>query len=174
MWTQYLALIQSYWDMRILPDYTIEEVVEAAGTAVYNFSAKSGAQVEVEPVVLDEAGKPTDTSHVCVKGFLEAIHETRGVEPKAIGIGGGTVARYLRRHGYWALVWMTCDKTVHQPNGYTRLNYIVADAGTLLVLSAQQGIAYAWLSSFQLLRERRPVSPGVGHSGWSIGETPAR
>ena len=62
--------------------YRIEEVVEAAGTAVYNFSAKSGAQVEVEPVVLDEAGKPTDTSHVCVKGFLEAIHETRGVESR--------------------------------------------------------------------------------------------
>ncbi|BES80867.1 M20 family metallo-hydrolase [Pyrodictium abyssi] len=121
-----------YWDMRILPDYTIEDVLDVVRAAAYNFSARTGAQVEVEPVALDEAGKPTDTSHDFVKGFLEAIHETRGIEPRAIGIGGGTVARYLRRHGYQALVWMTCDETAHQPNEYTRLSYIVADVDTLL------------------------------------------
>lgn len=121
-----------YWDMRILPSYSLEEVLDTVRAVAYSFSAKTGAGVEVEPVVLDEAGEPTRTDSVFVKGFLEAIREARGVEPKPVGIGGGTVARYLRRHGYQAIVWMTCDETAHQPNEYTRLSYVLADVDTLL------------------------------------------
>ncbi|OWJ54217.1 diaminopimelate aminotransferase [Pyrodictium delaneyi] len=123
---------QVYWDMRILPRYSIKKVLDAVRAAAYGFSARTGVQVEVDVVAADDAGKPTDTEHPFVRGFLRAIRETRGLEPKPIGIGGGTVARYLRRRGYQALVWMTCDETAHQPNEYTRLSYIIADVDTIL------------------------------------------
>ncbi len=121
-----------YWDMRVLPSYTISEVLNTVKAAAYNFATRHGARVEVEVRGADDAGKPTELDHPFTRGFLKAIRESRGVEPKPVGIGGGTVARYLRKRGYPALVWMTCDETAHQPNEHTRLSYILADIDTIL------------------------------------------
>lgn len=123
----------TYWDSRILPSYRIEEVVEAIQAAAEWFRATRGAKVSVDIVASDE-GAATPPSHPLVRSLAEAIRETRGVEAKPRGIGGGTVARYLRRRGYPAVVWMTCDETAHQPNEYTRLSYVVNDILTLYYL----------------------------------------
>lgn len=121
-----------YWDCRILPRYDMGKVIEKIKSYAYYFSIRSGAQVEINVLGYDEAGEPTDTSHTFVKDFLKAIQATRKLDPRPIGIGGGTVARYLRKNGYPAIVWMTCDETAHQPNEYTRLSYVLADIETVL------------------------------------------
>ncbi|NOZ89067.1 MAG: M20 family metallo-hydrolase [Crenarchaeota archaeon] len=120
-----------YWDNRILPSYTVDEVETVFHAVAYRFSSAYAARVTVETVMRDEAGEPTSPDHPLVKSLAEALRETRGVEAKPVGIGGGTVARYLRRRGYPAAVWMTCDETAHQPNEHTRLSYVTADIETL-------------------------------------------
>ena len=120
-----------YWDCRILPKYSISSVKDIIKAFLYNFSSSSGAEISVEFLGEDDAGKPTDPQDPFVKGFSKAIKETRGVEVKPIGIGGGTVARYLRKRGYPAIVWMTCDDTAHQPNEYTKLSYVISDIETI-------------------------------------------
>lgn len=121
-----------YWDCRILPKRDVRDVIELAKSLAFKFSAATGARVDIEVLGYDDAGEPTRLDDPFVTSFLSAIKETRGVEPRPIGIGGGTVARYLRKHGYPAIVWMTCDETAHQPNEYTRLSYIVSDVDTIL------------------------------------------
>jgi succinyl-diaminopimelate desuccinylase len=121
-----------YWDCRILPNYNISDVVNIIKTVAYNFSASTGSKVKVEVLSYDDAGEPTKPDHPFVRSFAEAIKETRNVDVKPIGIGGGTVARYLRKKGYPAIVWMTCDDTAHQPNEYTKLSYVLSDVETVL------------------------------------------
>ncbi len=121
-----------YWDCRILPRRDIKEVIEALKSYAYHFGAGTGARTEISVLAYDDAGKPTSTDNAFVKSFLASIEETRNVKPRPIGIGGGTVARYLRKQSYPAIVWMTCDETAHQPNEYTRLSYILADIETIL------------------------------------------
>lgn len=133
----------TYWDNRILPSYDIDDVVSVFRSLAAHYKAATGVDVDVEIVARDEAGRATPTSHPLVQALGYAIRETRGVEALPKGIGGGTVARYLRRHGYPAVVWMTCDETAHQPNEYTRLSYVAADVETLyyLVTSAASRLA---------------------------------
>ncbi len=123
-----------YWDMRILPSMSLDEVEAAIRGYLGSTAPSLGAKARVEIVAKDEAGEPTKPEHPLVRVLSHAIKETRGVEPRPIGIGGGTVARYLRREGYPAVVWMTCEETAHQPDEHTRLSYIVADVETLYYL----------------------------------------
>ncbi|ABM80001.1 M20 family metallo-hydrolase [Hyperthermus butylicus] len=121
-----------YWDARILPSYSIDEVVETVKSTAYSFASSHGIKVEVEIVARDDAGEPTSPDHPFTRAFLRAIREARNVEPKLLGIGGGTIARYLRKKGYPALVWMTCEETAHKPNERARLSSILADVDTVL------------------------------------------
>ena len=120
-----------YWDCRLLPDRGLEEVQGILRSAAYAFSSATGASVDIEVLGYSDAGNPTPPSHPLVAGLAKALKETRGVEARPMGIGGGTVARMLRKKGYPAVVWMTCDETAHQPNEYTRLSYIASDIETL-------------------------------------------
>ena len=121
-----------YWDCRILPKRDIKDLIEVLRSYAYHFSSRTRAKAEINVLGYDDAGEPTSIDNEFVKNFLASIEETRGVKPKPIGIGGGTVARYLRKQGYPAIVWMTCDETAHQPNEYTRLSYVLADIETVL------------------------------------------
>ena len=121
-----------YWDMRLLPSYSIDDVVGFVRSLAYSFSSTYGVKVRVEVVGSDDAGKPTSLVHPFASGFLRAIEESRGVKARPVGIGGGTVARYLRKRGYPALVWMTCEENAHQPDEHTRLSYILSDVDTIL------------------------------------------
>jgi succinyl-diaminopimelate desuccinylase len=120
----------TYWDNRILPRYSIQDVLDAFRAAAYSFSAARGVHVSVEEVAADE-GAATPVDHPLVTALARSIEETRSVKPRLRGIGGGTVARYLRRRGYPAVVWMTCEETAHQPNERTRISYIVDDILTI-------------------------------------------
>ncbi len=117
-----------YWDCRILPKYDIREVLDTFRSIAEWFASSTGARAKVEQVMADAAGEPTPPSHPLVRSLAEAIREDRGIDPKPVGIGGGTVARYFRKRGIPAAVWQTCDATAHQPNEYARLSNVVADA----------------------------------------------
>ncbi|EQD47839.1 Peptidase M20, partial [mine drainage metagenome] len=50
------------------------------------------------------------------------------VEPKLVGIGGGTCAAFFRKKGMNAVVWSKKPDIAHQPNEYAMLSDILLDA----------------------------------------------
>lgn len=45
-----------------------------------------------------------------------------------MGIGGATVALFLRKAGFPSAVWSTTDETAHQSNEYCILANLISDA----------------------------------------------
>jgi succinyl-diaminopimelate desuccinylase len=58
------------------------------------------------------------------------------VEAKPQGIGGGTVAAFLRRKGYDAVVWSTIMNFAHQPNEQASISHTLKDAQVMACLLA--------------------------------------
>lgn len=116
------------FDCRVLPQYSLNEVLKAIRNVLSSFSEKYGAQAELEVIQKAEPAPKTDPNSEVVRKLKEAIKELRGFEPKLIGIGGGTVAAPLRRRGYSAAVWYTIENVEHAPNEYCRITNMVEDA----------------------------------------------
>jgi succinyl-diaminopimelate desuccinylase len=76
----------------------------------------------------EQAAPVTDKNAPVVRMLHKAIREVYHIEPKAQGIGGGTVASFLRRKGFQVAVWSTLDDLAHQPNEYCKINNMMKDA----------------------------------------------
>jgi succinyl-diaminopimelate desuccinylase len=118
----------TYFDCRILPDYDMEEILNDINGLAEEFEKKIGATIKIEVLQKSIAPKPTDANSKIVTMLKEAIKQTRKVEPKVGGIGGGTCAAFFRRIGIPAVVWCTIDETAHQPNEYAKIENIANDA----------------------------------------------
>ena len=71
-----------------------------------------------------------------VKKLEEKIKEVYKTEPQLIGIGGGTVAAYLRNAGIDAAVWARIDETAHMPNEYCKMENLAGDAVIMALIMA--------------------------------------
>jgi succinyl-diaminopimelate desuccinylase len=69
-----------------------------------------------------------------VKSLQSALYKTAGIRGVPAGIGGGTVAAYLRRKGFDAAVWATLEETAHMPNEYCRIKNMVLDSKVMATL----------------------------------------
>jgi succinyl-diaminopimelate desuccinylase len=117
-----------YFDLRILPNYDIDEIISDINKLAKDFENKTGAKIKFEPVSRSDAPRPTDSNSKVVTMLEDAIKKTRGIKPKIGGIGGGTCAAYFRKANIPAVVWSTIDETAHQPNEYAKIENIVNDA----------------------------------------------
>jgi succinyl-diaminopimelate desuccinylase len=117
-----------YFDLRILPNYDIDEIISDINKLAKDFENKTGAKIKFEPVSRSDAPRPTDSNSKIVTMLEDAIRKTRGIKPKIGGIGGGTCAAYFRKANIPAVVWSTIDETAHQPNEYAKIENIVNDA----------------------------------------------
>ena len=91
---------------------------------------KYGVTIEVTEAQAEES-KPTPVDAPVVKELSEAIKTVHGLEPRTVGIGGGTVAAGMRNLGFNCVVWSTMDETCHQPNEYAIIKNIGLDAMTI-------------------------------------------
>ncbi len=107
----------SYWDCRVLPRYKIEEVLEFVRRKAEEYEKREGVKVKVE-VVMREDPSMTDKDSELVKKIEGSIRRVLGVEPKEIGVGGGTLAGVLRKVGIEAVAWSICSETAHKENEY--------------------------------------------------------
>jgi len=117
-----------YFDCRILPDIDTGEVVETMRGVAAEVATRQGVTIDVAEEMLARAAPATSTSAPVVKLLAEAVARVRGVEPKPMGIGGGTVAALFRHAGIPAVVWSTMDDLAHQPNEYCVIDNMVEDA----------------------------------------------
>ncbi|MDD5502489.1 MAG: M20 family metallo-hydrolase [Candidatus Thermoplasmatota archaeon] len=117
-----------YIDMRILPCYNPDEVLEYINTLKQIVEKKRGVTISVEKVQYDKAAPPTSPDAPVVQMLGAAVKKIYKVKAKPMGIGGGTCAAIFRRAGYSAVVWSKIDDTCHGPNEYAWIVNILGDA----------------------------------------------
>ena len=116
-----------YMDCRVLPCYTnkqvIAEIVKISKTIEKQFKVK----IKIEELI-SESSKPTDKNAPMVKLMAQAVKEVYHNRPRVQGVGGGTVAAFLRNAGFPAVVFSKLDETMHGPNEYCSIKNTIGDA----------------------------------------------
>lgn len=123
-------------DCRINPEYPLSEVREELDKRIKAVEEKYGVKIEVSEAQAEES-KATPVDAPVAKELADAIKNVHGLEPKFVGIGGGTVAAGLRNLGFNAVVWSTLDETCHQPNEYATIENIGKDALTIAYMALE-------------------------------------
>ena len=119
-----------YFDCRILPRYKVDAVLSVVKKTAADFSRLHGCKIKISIVSREDTPKPT--SGAFVEEFSDAVKAIKNVEPKLMGVGGGTVAKYFRKIGMPSIVWMTTDETAHSPNEYAKISNIISDTRVVL------------------------------------------
>jgi succinyl-diaminopimelate desuccinylase len=117
-----------YLDCRILPQYSIAEVMEKIAEICREIENKFGVKIEISTEQEEQAAPATSVDAPVVKSLEKAIKSVYKVDARPMGIGGGTVAALFRRAGFNAAVWATLDDLAHQPNEYCVIDNMVNDA----------------------------------------------
>ena len=125
----------AYFDCRILPHYNVDEVLTDVCKVVTEFEAETGAKIKVEVIQKQAAPPMLDGESEIVSLLKKALMQTRGFEATVGGIGGGTCAAFFRKQGIPAVVWSTIDEVAHQPDEYSRIANMVADAKVFVLLA---------------------------------------
>jgi len=117
-----------YMDCRVMPEYDLEAVDAAVRELAAKVDAEAGTETEVEIVQRQDAAPPTAVDAPVVKALERAVKDVYGVDARPMGIGGGTVAAFIRRRGYAAAVWARMDETMHGYDEYCILENLLGDA----------------------------------------------
>ena len=123
-------------DCRINPCYSLDEVRAEMKKQVKAVEEKYGVKIEMKELQAEES-PATSKDAAVAKELAQAIKTVHGIEPKFIGIGGGTVAAGLRSRGIDAVVWSTMDELAHQPNEYCIIKNIGIDAMTIAWMASE-------------------------------------
>ena len=118
-------------DCRILPCYSLDQVLAEVDKACRQIEEQYGVKVEYStPQKSESPATPVDAP--VAQKLAAAIKKVHKLEAKFIGIGGGTVGAELRRKGIDAVVWSTLDDQAHQPNEYCVIDNLIKDAQTMI------------------------------------------
>ena len=117
-----------YMDCRILPTEDLEEILKFIKNIAKDIEKQTGAIITFEKISMNQAPPATPPDSPIVKMLQQALKEVRGIKADPIGIGGGTCAAIFRQDGLPAVVWETNDELAHEPNEYTIIDNLVADA----------------------------------------------
>ncbi|MBT8762414.1 M20 family metallo-hydrolase [Desulfohalobiaceae bacterium Ax17] len=117
-----------YIDCRVLPEYDLDEIIKAIKDLGKEVEQKYKVKTEYETVYIEQAAPPTNPQSEVVSRLCRAIEDVYKVEPKVQGIGGGTVAAFLRRRGFSTVVWSTLMGFAHQPNERSSIANTIGDA----------------------------------------------
>ncbi|MEM3245959.1 MAG: M20 family metallo-hydrolase, partial [Candidatus Micrarchaeaceae archaeon] len=123
-----------YMDYRVLPVYSLEKIRHEVIDISKSIASKSGASVEVEVINEELPAKPTPANSAIVQLLLKSIKSVKHIEPKLVGIGGGTVAKFFRDLGMQSAVWATLPDNAHQPNEYLKISDMASDAKVFATL----------------------------------------
>jgi succinyl-diaminopimelate desuccinylase len=117
-----------YLDCRVLPRYPLDDVERAIAEIGRSIEERFKVTITREAMQRDDPAPPTPADAPVVKALGRAVRDVYGVEAKAEGIGGGTVAAHIRRAGFPVVVWSRMDETMHGPDENVRLPNLLGDA----------------------------------------------
>jgi succinyl-diaminopimelate desuccinylase len=121
-----------YFDMRILPTYSIDEVLNETARLSDEFKKEYGIDVQLEIVNRANPSSNTAEGKEIVEKFVESVKKVKGIDVKRVGIGGGTCGAFFRNEGLDTIVWATLDETEHMPNEYAKISNIFGDADVFI------------------------------------------
>ena len=124
-----------YLDCRILAEYSIQDVINEARNLGSDIEKKYGVHIDYEVVYQQQAAPHTDPSSEVVQRLARGIEKVYQVKPEPRGVGGGTVAAFLRHRGYSAVVWATLTGTAHQPNERSSIASTLKDAQVMALMA---------------------------------------
>ena len=119
-----------YFDCRILPCYSLDDVRKYVKKCCDEVSAEYGVTFTLSEEQAVESPATPETCEV-VQVLEAAVRRVLKLEPRIVGIGGGTVAACLRSAGYNAVVWSKHDETMHQPNEYCLIQNLIDESKVL-------------------------------------------
>ncbi|GMO36354.1 MAG: M20 family metallo-hydrolase [Termitinemataceae bacterium] len=122
-----------YMDIRILPVYPVQTVLDEISKIKTVIENKYNVQIECTCIQSMES-KSTPKDSPLVTLLTRAVKEVYSVDTKVIGIGGGTVAAYLRNENIDSVAWSRMDETAHQPNEYVYIKNILDNAKVMALL----------------------------------------
>jgi len=117
-----------YLDCRILAKYDLAEVMERIRSMGEEIENRYKVKIEYELVQREQAAPATEADSEIVTRLAKGIEKIYGVKARPMGVGGGTVAAFLRRRDHHAAVWSTLLGTAHQPNEHASITNIIKDA----------------------------------------------
>jgi len=123
-----------YVDCRVMPCYQLDEIVTAVQGIGKQIEAEHGVRVSYDFVQFEQAAPATPADSEVVTRLLPRIRAVFGNEPRLQGIGGGTVAAYLRNAGHQAAVWATLMHNAHQPNERSSISASIKDAKVMAAM----------------------------------------
>ncbi len=116
-----------YLDCRIIPEYSIEDVLARVKDICDGIEKKFNVKIEISTEQKEQAAPATPVDAPVVIALKKAVKDVYNTDAKAMGIGGGTVAAIFRRAGFNVAVWSTIDDLAHQPNEYCVIENLVND-----------------------------------------------
>lgn len=114
-----------YFDMRIDSEYDPDDVVATMREIADEVEQERGVTIKFEKLQFAKAAPSTPPDAEVVVRLKKAIEEILPIEPKPMGIGGGTCAGLFRREGYEAVVWSIMDEMGHMPNEYALIENLI-------------------------------------------------
>jgi succinyl-diaminopimelate desuccinylase len=125
-----------YVDCRVLAEYSLSDVQEAVREMARDVARSHEVEIAVDAVHEEQAAPATSVDSEIVHMLRDAVREVYGVTPSPVGIGGGTVAAFLRKKGFEAAVWSTIMHNAHQPNEHALISNHLRDAKVVARLLA--------------------------------------
>ena len=123
----------SYLDCRILPEYDVDEVINAIEEVKKKYELRDKMPIEME-IIQKESSPPTPEDSEVVLKLKKAIKLMRGIDARVVGIGGNTCASFFRKAKLHTAVWATFVGNAHKPNEYCLIDNMVNDAKVFAVL----------------------------------------
>ncbi|MCJ2163900.1 MULTISPECIES: M20 family metallo-hydrolase [unclassified Pseudodesulfovibrio] len=127
-----------YVDSRVMPEYDVAEVLDTIKGFGKEIEQKYGVAITYEVTQSEQAAPATPVDSEIAIRTIRSVKKVYNNNPRTVGVGGGTVAAFLRRKGYQAVVWATLNHNAHQPNESASIKSTIGDAkviGDILLTS---------------------------------------
>ncbi len=117
-----------YFDCRILPELDPDEALAEMDSIAEDIRKRFEVEIEIGAVMKFVAPQPTAMDAPVVIALAQAVHEVLGVQARPVGIGGQTVAAFVRKRGLPAAVWSRILETAHAPNERIAVDHLMQTA----------------------------------------------
>ncbi len=117
-----------YVDSRVMPEYDLDEILDTIKGFGAEVEKKYGVTISYDRTMYEQAAPPTPADSEIALKVMQSVKKVYNNNPRTVGVGGGTVAAFLRRKGYQAVVWATLNHNAHQPNEWSSIKNTINDA----------------------------------------------
>jgi len=117
-----------YVDSRVLPEIELTEVLDKIKEFGSEVEKEYGVTISYDLIMSEQAAPSTPADCEIALKVMQSVKKVYDNNPRAVGVGGGTVAAILRRKGYQAVVWATLNHNAHQPNESASIKSTIGDA----------------------------------------------